>query len=79
MLWRIGKWGNHRASRTVPMCSATFFSGQIWTVVTRAPAPIDLELPELQLSISTFGRTSDGQLLVADFAMGAIHQTRPQL
>ena len=55
------------------MCSATFCSGQIWTVVTRAPAPIDRELPELQLAISTFGRTSDGQLLVADVATGVIH------
>jgi len=55
-----------------------FGTGRIWAVEENGPdsfAP--LLLAETQLKISTFGQGADGELFVADYGTGTLHQVGP--
>ena len=48
-------------------------TGQIWTLGLDVPDAVAVEQIDADMMISTFGQLSDGELLVADFAGGALY------
>lgn len=49
-------------------------SGQVWSMDAEDESPVVIEELDTDLTISTFGQLSDGELVVADYASGMLYQ-----